>query len=87
MTRKLECQATIFPLTNENLSHICSSFVGLGLNPRKASHFLGNFKQRSWIRIALKNSPILLQCAGLVEKHIQPKKRFIFGCTGTYNLE
>ena len=36
----------------------------------KALHLLGNFKQRSWIRIAGKNSPILLQCASLVEKHL-----------------
>ena len=71
MTRKLEYQRTIFPLTNGNLSHISSSFLGLGLNPtQNFSHFLGNFKQRSWIRITLKNSPILLQCARLVEKHL-----------------
>ena len=39
-------------------------------SPAKALHLLGNFKQRSWIRIARKNSPILLQCARLVEKHL-----------------
>ena len=33
MTRKLEYQGTIFPLTNENLLHTSSPFVGLGLNP------------------------------------------------------
>ena len=70
--KKVRISRNHFSVTNQNLSHISSSFVGLGLNPtqKPQSHLFGNFNQRSWIRIPLKNSPILLQCARLKEKHI-----------------
>ena len=70
--KKVRISRNHFSVTNQNLSHISSCFVGLGLNPpqKPQSHLFGNFNQRSWIRIPLKNSPILLQCARLKEKHI-----------------
>lgn len=55
----------------ESIAYFCRLLCRPGFeSSAKASHLLGNFKQRSWIRIALKNSPILLQCTRLEEKHI-----------------